>query len=261
MLLGGFTLLRENEEIVLPMSAQRLVALLALRERPLSRAYLAGMLWPEYSAERSLADLRTALWRVNHSASVVATAGMRLSLRADVQVDVRALTALGRGGVGSPAKSVIAELAGMSWFDLSLDLLPDWYDDWLVDDREGVRQLRLHALEVLTDELSRRGRHAEAIQAALAVVRLEPLRETGHATLIRAHLAEGNRSEARRQFYRCRDLLAAELAVEPSESIRQLISVPPALSRSTLICRFDGSKDQDCLHETFGLFDRQSALS
>jgi DNA-binding SARP family transcriptional activator len=235
MLLGGFTLLRENEEIVLPMSAQRLIALLALRERPLSRAYLAGLLWPEYSAERSLADLRTALWRVNHSrASVVATTGMRLSLRAEVQVDVRTLTALGRAATGPAAnKSVMAALAGMSWFELSLELLPDWYDDWLVDDREGVRQLRLHALEVLTDELSLCGRHAEAIQAALAAVRLEPLRETGHATLIRAHLAEGNRSEARRQFYRCRDLLAAELAVEPSESIRRLISVPPALSRST----------------------------
>jgi DNA-binding SARP family transcriptional activator len=236
MLLGGFTLLRENEEIVLPMSAQRLIAVLALRERPLSRVYLAGLLWPEYSAERSLADLRTALWRVNHSrALVVATTGMRLSLRDEVQVDVRALTAVGRAAVGLGAKSVIAELAGMSWFELSLDLLPDWYDDWLVDDREGVRQLRLHALEVLSDELSLLGRHAEAIQAALAAVRLEPLRETAHATLIRAHLAEGNRSEARRQFHRCRDLLAAELAVEPSESIRRLISAPPALSRSTLV--------------------------
>ena len=212
------------------MSAQRLVALLALRERPLSRAYLAGLLWPDYSTERSLADLRTALWRANHShASVVTTTGMRLSLHAEVQVDVRALMALGRGAA---AQSIVAELQGMSWFELSLDLLPDWYDDWLVDDREGVRQLRLHALESLTDELSYRGRHAEAILAALAAVRLEPLRETAHAALIRAHLAEGNRSEAQRQFYRCRDLLAAELAVEPSESIRRLIDSPSILSRS-----------------------------
>ena len=39
--------------------------------------------------------------------------------------------------------------------------------------------------------------------------------ETAHAALIRAHLAEGNRSEAVRQFYRCRDLLSAELTVDP----------------------------------------------
>ncbi len=235
-LLGGFTLLRDNEEIILPMSAQRLVALLALRERPLSRAHLAGLLWPDYSAERSLGGLRTALWRANHScASVVATSGMRLSLCAEVRVDVRTLTAHGRPAADPAAKGAVAELAGMSWFELSLDLLPDWYDDWLVDDREGVRQLRLHALEGLTDELSLRGRHAEAIQAALAAVRIEPLRETAHATLIRAHLAEGNRSEAQRQFYRCRDILAAELAVEPSESIRRLISTPPVPSRSVLV--------------------------
>lgn len=233
MLLGGFTLLRGTEEIDLPLSAQRLVALLALRERPLSRAYLAGKLWPDYSEERSLADLRTALWRANRPRPpVVATAGSRLFLRAEVHVDVRALAQLGRATPAHSARSVLAQLDGISWIDLSMDLLPDWYDDWLVEDREGVRQLRLHALELLTDELSLSGRHGEAIQAALAAVRLEPLRETAHAALIRAHLAEGNRSEAVRQFHRCRDALAAELAIEPSESIRQLLSRSPVPLKS-----------------------------
>ena len=225
ILLGGFALIRGTEEIDLPLSAQRLVALLALRERPLSRAYLAGMLWPDYSTERSMADLRTALWRANRfRPSIVTTSGMHLLLRREVHVDVRALAQLGRVTPGHPAITVIDQLAGMSWVELSMDLLPGWYDDWLIEDREGVRQLRLHALELLANELSRSGRHGEAIQAALAAVRLEPLRETAHAALIRAHLAEGNRSEAVRQYQRCRDMLATELAVEPSESIRQLIS-------------------------------------
>ena len=225
MLLGGFALIRGTEEIDLPSSAQRLVALLALRERPLGRAYLAGMLWPDYSTERSMADLRTALWRANRSCpSVVTTSGMHLLLRREVHVDVRALAQLGRVTPGHPARTVIDQLEGMSWSELSMDLLPGWYDDWLIEDREGVRQLRLHALELLTDELSRSGRHGEAIQAALAAVRLEPLRETAHAALIRAYLAEGNRSEAVRQYQRCRDVLTTELAVEPSESIRRLIS-------------------------------------
>src|SRR5215471_10553476 len=170
MLLGGFTLLRDAEEIELPMSAQRLVALLALCERPLSRAYLAGVLWPECSTERSLADLRTVLWRAKQcGVRVIATTGMRLCLPADVQVDIRVLTAFGRA-IDGAGRNVAAELAGIPWYDLSLDLLPDWYDDWLVDYREGVRQLRLHALERLTDELCVQGRHAEAIQAALTAV-------------------------------------------------------------------------------------------
>lgn len=230
MLLGGFTLLSDAEKVELPMSAQRLVALLALRERPLSRAYLAGVLWPNCRSERSLADLRTALWRAHHcNAGVIAATGIRLCLRADVEVDVRALTAFERASQQTKSNAITL-LKGMSWFDLSQDLLPDWYDEWLVDDRESVRQLRLHALERLTDELSLNGRHGEAIQTALTALRLEPLRETAHAALIRAHLAEGNRSEALRQFSRCRAILRTELAVEPSETVRKLINGPVILS-------------------------------
>lgn len=234
ILLGGFALLKDSEEIDLPMSARRLVALVALRERPLSRSYLAAMLWPDCSPERSLADLRTALWRANHrGVSVVATVGQRLCLRTGIHVDVRTLMAFGRSAAGHAGRDIIAELDGMSWFDLSLDLLPDWYEDWLVDDREGLRQLRLHALELMAHEFSRRGHHQEAIQAALTAIRLEPLRETAHAALIGAHLAEGNRSEALRQYHRCRDALAAELAVEPSDSIQRLISSTAPIISST----------------------------
>jgi DNA-binding SARP family transcriptional activator len=226
-LLGGFGLLKGADEIVLPPSAQRLVALLALRGRPLSRAYLAGVLWSEYPVKRSMADLRTALWRVNHAGvPVVSAPGMRLHLAAEVEVDVRTLLEFGCAAPGDPARA--DAIGRSSWLDLSQDLLPDWYDDWLIDDRESIRQLRLHALENLADALSRQGRHAEAIQAALAAIRLEPLRETAHAALIMAHLAEGNRSEALRQFSRCQDLLAAELGVEPSQAMWQLLAQAPA---------------------------------
>ena len=229
MLLGGFTLLGDSEEIVLPLSAQRLVALLALRERPLSRVFAAGVLWPDCPADRSLADLRTALWRANHArTAIVENAGVSLCLRRGVQVDVRALAAFGHATASLATASAVSELTGITWSELSLDLLPDWYDDWLLDERERVRQLRLHALEGLTHEFSLRGCHAAAIQAALAAVRLEPLRETAHAALIKAYLAEGNRSEALRQFRRCQEILADGLAVEPSESIRQLITIPAA---------------------------------
>jgi DNA-binding SARP family transcriptional activator len=227
MLLGGFTLLSGTEEILLPLSAQRLIALLALRDRPLNRTYLASVLWPDCPAERSLADLRTLLWRArNATVGMLVSSGMCLRLDAQVQVDVRALIALGRSTADRAESGIIPESVGISWIELSRDLLPGWDHDWLVDDREEVRQLRLHALEHLADGLSRHGRHAEAIQTALAAVRLDPLRETAHAALIRAHLAEGNRSEALRQFLRCREVLSAELAVEPSMWIRRLIPIP-----------------------------------
>jgi DNA-binding SARP family transcriptional activator len=70
------------------------------------------------------------------------------------------------------------------------------------------------------------------VEAGLAAVRAEPLRESAHRTLVRAHLAEGNRFEANRQYHNCRRLLQAELGLEPSRGLRELIAqeIPRAAS-------------------------------
>jgi len=227
-LLGGFELRRGDQELALAASAQRLVALLALSSRPVGRPHVAGSLWPDYSTERSLAGLRTALWRVNQSCDqlIVATSSL-LVLDPRVAVDVRALVTFA-DQLGEPEASCPGpNLDSLNVTDLACELLPDWYDDWLLDEREGLRQTRLHALERLARGLSAAGRHAEAIQAALVAIRLEPLRETAHQTLIQVHLDEGNWSEACRQFQRCRRLLQEELGIEPSESIRLLLESRP----------------------------------
>jgi hypothetical protein len=61
---------------------------------------------------------------------------------------------------------------------LSADLLPDWYDDWVLLEAEDWRQLRLHALEALAGRLIALGCWGEAANAAGAAVRAEPLRES-----------------------------------------------------------------------------------
>jgi DNA-binding SARP family transcriptional activator len=223
-LIEGFALWQGGRKLGVATSGQRLIALLALRNRPVGRLHVAGTLWPDYPTERSLADLRTALWRVNQaSEQVIAATPSLLQLNVSVDVDVRKVVAFARRLNQARAASQTVDLDAVCLADLVGDLLPDWYDDWLQDEREGLRQTRLHALEGLARGLSESGRHAEAIQAALAALRLEPLRETAHHTLIEIHLAEGNRSEACRQFQRCRRLIREELGIEPSDSMRLLL--------------------------------------
>jgi DNA-binding SARP family transcriptional activator len=104
------------------------------------------------------------------------------------------------------------------------DLSPaGWYDDWVLVEAEDWRQLRLHALETLAGRLTAVGCWGQAADAARAAVRAEPLRESAHAALIQVHLAEGNQSEAVRQFTRYRALLHAELGLEPTLRLRRLI--------------------------------------
>ncbi|MDD9207972.1 bacterial transcriptional activator domain-containing protein, partial [Georgenia sp. 10Sc9-8] len=104
-----------------------------------------------------------------------------------------------------------------------VDLLPGWYDDWVIFERERIRQRVLHALEALSCELVRRGRCAEAIEVALDAVGVEPLRESAQRVLIEAHLAEGNLVEARRLYLRYRELVRQELRTEPGTTLTRLV--------------------------------------
>jgi DNA-binding SARP family transcriptional activator len=105
----------------------------------------------------------------------------------------------------------------------ALDLLPGWYDDWTILERERLRQRLLRALESLSALLSRAGRHADAVESALAAVCAEPLRESAQRALVEAYLAERNECEARRALCDYRDLLARELGVAPSADLTALV--------------------------------------
>ena len=107
-------------------------------------------------------------------------------------------------------------------------MLPDWYDDWVLLERERFRQVRLHALEVLSRRLADQGRIGEAIDAAILAVTIEPLRESAHRAVIVLHLEEGNVGEAMRQFETYRTLLARDLGLEPSPALARLVTQPMA---------------------------------
>jgi DNA-binding SARP family transcriptional activator len=89
--------------------------------------------------------------------------------------------------------------------------------------RERFHQLRLRALEALCRKLVGMGRIGQAVQAGIAAVSGEPLRESAHRELVMAHIAEGNVAAALRQYEAFRRLLADELKLEPSEEMRSLV--------------------------------------
>jgi SARP family transcriptional regulator, regulator of embCAB operon len=227
-LLGGFSLHSgEATNPALPREAQHLLALLALRDRPVSRAAVAGTLWPNASEMHAYASLRSALSRLSelaHDAIVITDANLRLVSAVDVDLrDARALAHRLLDAVGIPAT---ADATAEAIQVLSEDCLPDWYEDWAVIESEQWRQLRLHALDALAVHLTAVGRFGDAVGAALAAVRADPLRESACAALISVHLAEGNQSEAMRAFEQYRALLVYELGVEPTPALQALVTTP-----------------------------------
>jgi DNA-binding SARP family transcriptional activator len=225
---GGFQLVEGEAQVALAEGSQRLLALLALRERPMKRVLVAGTLWPDVSEGRAYASLRSALSRLHgivRDAVEVNPGDLRLASR--IRVDLRESQALAHrllDVVDQPLQR--ADLSGAAIAALSGELLPDWYDDWVLLEAEDWRQLRLHALEALAGLLTAAGRYGDAAAAALAAVKADPLRESAHAALIQVHLAEHNRSEALREFKRYQELLRAELDIEPTAQLRKLVDPP-----------------------------------
>jgi DNA-binding SARP family transcriptional activator len=196
-LLDGFELTYGGELVALPTGPQRMVAFLALQNEPRLRAYVARKLWFETTGGHASACLRSALWRLRCCcrAPIIDATRTHLRLAFSITVDVREHVAIAKRLVN---RSVEAEDVNHHAL-LEGELLPGWRDDWVIFERERMRQLRLHALEALAERLTDQGRYGEAVEAGLAALHGEPLRETAHRALIKTYLAEGNRAEAIRQ--------------------------------------------------------------
>ncbi|ASW57714.1 bacterial transcriptional activator domain-containing protein [Plantactinospora sp. KBS50] len=218
-LLGGFQLTERGRTLVVPRGLQRVIALIALQPGA-TRAHLAGLLWPETSEERALSCLRTALWRIRQDRScplLISADTVRLDPLVEVDVDELICTAERIGAGADPSGALPVLAAGRH------DLLPGWYEDWVLLERERLRQLRLHLLEGIARAHLRAGEHGAALQAALDAMSAEPLRETPHRLIVETHLAEGNAYEALHAFYVYRDLLRRELQLEPSGAMCALV--------------------------------------
>jgi len=200
-----------------PEGSKHLLAFIALRRRRVERRQAAGALWPLGDEERAAGNLRSALWRLRRAGiDVIVSDKWSLVLGTEVGVDLHALeewaTRLIGGGAADQDLTIPPSASD------ALNLLPGFYDDWALIERERIRQRVLHALEALSERLSAVGRFADAIESAMLAASAEPLRESAHRSLIKAHVAEGNLTEARRVYLAYQRLMQREIGALPSRN-------------------------------------------
>jgi DNA-binding SARP family transcriptional activator len=227
-LLGGFGLQVGESAVPLTPGQQRLVALLGLRGRALHRGYVAGLLWGDSSEARALGSLRSTLWKLHAlSPGVVLISGDSLTLAPDVPVDIRHATELARALITDRFDDNTTSALLEPRF--CYELLPGWYEDWVIVERERHRQLSLHALELACEHLTAQHRYGAAMLAGLAAVDRDPLRESAHRAVMKIHIAEGNGAEAIRRYRQYEKIAAKELGVPPSPMMRALLNEVTAL--------------------------------
>lgn len=226
-LLRPWRLRRDAAVVHLAVRQQRLIAALAVHG-PSLRHYLIGLLWPDYPEPKGLESLRVSVHLASRQVpGLIVNDGKLLSLNELVAVDLhraRAQTrALHDGGAERDTVNCLIELR-------DAELLPGWYEDWVLSEQSRLRQDRLRAFTASARRSLERGQPELAELAASAAVDLEPLDETAVRYLLAAQLQEGNCAAALRVYRRYREQLEQDLHLQPSERLRSLMarSVPRA---------------------------------
>lgn len=198
----------------LSIPARRLLVLLALRGREMSRQAAVSALWPDNSEDCGRANLRRTLWQVPRN--WVTAVGDTLVLSAECDLG-RARACAARAINGQPITFDEIDI-------LTNDILPGWHDEWVLEIQEEFRTLRVQALESACRMFIDHGNLPLAIQAGAAAVAAEPLRESATEALVEAHLAQHNRYEALRCYEALARRLCDDLGVSPMPALSNRIA-------------------------------------
>lgn len=225
-LLGGFTCrTATGETVVFPTRKVRAVAAyLAATAQAQRRDRLAGLLWEEHSEAESRVNLRKTLSRLRQALPPPArdafvADGDDVALRV-VEVDSLRFERLIADGTPETLERA-AELYQGPFLD-GFDDCGAAFEAWLVSERRRLEELHQHALQRLLDHHVVTGAIDRAIQIALRLLALDPLQEGVHRALIRLYMYQDRIGSALAQYRRCRDVLAAELGVEPGPETERL---------------------------------------
>ena len=224
-LLQSWELRWDSDVVHVAARQQRLITALAVNG-PRPRSYLVGLLWPETPESKALESLRVAVHLISRQVpGLLVNSGTTLSLSELVDVDLHRLRTqiqdLSRAGLNGNVSSCLQQLR-------DCDLLPGWYEDWVLFEQSRLLQDRLHAYHIIARESLARSDYESALEAAEAAVELEPLYESAVGLLIQAEQRRGNNAAALRAFRKFASKLKLDMGLEPSEAIQRLVAEIPS---------------------------------
>lgn len=229
-LLGQFQV-KVNKEGITSLNHPRLQELLAYlllqRGKPVSRQQVAFLFWPDSNEEQARTNLRNLLYRLRRALPAsdyfLAITETSIQWRGDssFRLDVAEfeLAVLQAESAQQPSR---IELLAQAAAHYGGDLLPECYSDWLLAERERLRQSYLLVLESLAALYEEQRYYSKAIQTIQALLHQDPLNENDYAWLMRLYALEGNRGQALHIYHTCAEVLSRELGVAPGPSVRAL---------------------------------------
>ena len=237
-LFGKFLVLRDGQELRgLDACKERelLSYLIIHRDRPQLREFLASLLWPNTSTERSKKYLRQALWHLvsalpeDHESAPsllqVEHDWVQLNLSGDIWADValfdRAFTMV-QGVAGRQLDHHQVSLLKEAVNIYVGEFLEGWYQDWCLFERERLQNAYLYMLDKLMDHATEHEDYEAGQAYGAKILSYDRASERTYRRLMRLLYRAGDRTGALRQYQRCVNALREELGVKPERRTRQL---------------------------------------
>ena len=221
-----------SEPVALGRKTNELLALLLLhKHQSHHREKLAATLWSESSHESASHSFRTTLWRLRQALeppgvargtylSVTVSRELGFNWRSEYSVDVLDFQSTLKRYDNTDVKIVSsAEIqtveAALRLYDG--ELLEGHFDDWIIYERERLRDQFIRGLSALMRAFMRRQDYHQAITCGRRVLAEDPLRESVHRDLMESYANVGQRAEAIKLYEQLRQTLDLELAVAPAD--------------------------------------------
>lgn len=214
-LLGQFDILQHGEPLTLPSRpAQSLLAYLLLNPGTAHRREkLAGVLWPKASEENARNNLRHALWRLRQALPKAFIQADRIAIAwnaaTEYRLDVDRLARIsGREVTTDDLIEAVTVYKG--------DLLPGFYDDWVVLERERLRAVYEDCMARLLERLAAERRWPETVEWAECWIAQGQTPEPAYRALMIAHAGLGDLASVAAAYRRCVEVLQTDLGVPAS---------------------------------------------
>lgn len=216
-LLGGFSVVPSSERLASSARLQALLAYLVIHHpRPVPRSEIAGAFFPDATDEQARTYVRKLLAQLREAspelAGALSTDEPSLAWRtgqaprsdlADFLAAIRA----------NDVEAAVAAYAG--------DLLPNCAEEWLLFERERLREQYAAALERLIARRESERNFGDALRLARRLLALDPIAEPAHCLVMRYCALSGDRAGVARAFRACENTLRTELGIAPSAATFQ----------------------------------------
>lgn len=223
-LLGQYEIREDGQPAnITSRPAQSILAFLLLHpNRSHRREKLAGQFWPDSSESNARSNLRHVLWQIRKALGSSASSrlvsdelGITYHPQPGDQFDVDDFEAY-----SEDQNSADVLLQAVSAY--GGDLLPGFYEEWVVLERERLHAAFERKVGRLLDCLLEERRWNEALEWGERWIASGGTPEPAYRALMLAHAGLGNLAAAAAQYQRCVEALNREVGVGPSKRTREV---------------------------------------